>query len=85
MVRSAERTNPHQGPALLEQTRDGMDLCGSQRLFQRKVGEDCRETLGQHRLPRTGGTHEQDVVAPGRRYLQSPLHMLLSLHSPEVD
>ena len=69
MMGRPERANRQQRLTGPEQARDTVDPRALDRLIQRHRRENSGKPLRQHRLPRSWGTDQQDVVPAGRRHL----------------
>src|SRR5262245_49560558 len=68
----------------VEQAHDAVDLGGLEGLREGQVRQNRGKPLCEHRLARTGGSHQDHIMSSGCSDLQGALHMLLSFDFVEV-
>jgi len=78
VVRSDERRQPLQGTVVPQGPEDGGDGGDLHGLLVVEHREQPRQPLGQHRLARTGRSHEIEVMSSGSRRLERPARLVLT-------
>ena len=73
VVRRAERTRPDQGDARREGSRYRIKLGGFQRFHFVHIGQDGRNSFGEHAFAGAGRTDHQHIMPAGCCNLQRPL------------
>jgi hypothetical protein len=85
VVRRTERRVADQRMFGVDEARDRMDAGDLERLLLVERGQDAGQTAGQHRLPDSWGTGEQEVVLPGRGELERTTRALLPADVPKIE
>ena len=80
VMRGTERSLLEQGMIVRKQSGHRMDLGGLKGFFKGEIGQDGRQTPGQHGFAAAGRTAHQNIVRCGRSNFQRPLDMLLTAH-----
>jgi hypothetical protein len=73
VVRRAVWPSADQAARVVEQASYAVNARGLDGFFERHRRKNRGDALRQHRLARAGRTDQENVVAPGARYLESPL------------
>src|SRR5262249_28094095 len=85
VMRRPEWSRGDEGFFGIQQPGDAVNLCGFNRLLERKRRNDRRDTFGQHRFARAGGTDHQDVVTAGHCDFNGPFDVSLTFYVSEID
>src|SRR5438874_1782710 len=83
-MRSPERPDPVDRPALGQLTEQAPDLSHLERLVQLERRQNARQAPGEHRLAGAGRPAHQDVVPAGRGDLERTPCLLLAVDLAEV-
>ena len=84
VVRGAKRAGPVERPVTRQLAEQAAHLRHLERLAELEWRKDAWQAAGQHRLAGTGRAAHQEVVAPGGRYLQGALRLLLAVDLGQV-
>ena len=84
VMRRSERRPVYQWSSSGKKSRDRVDSGDLERLLDGQLGEDPRESPGEHRLACPRRACEEEVVPPGRRDLQGPSRALLPANVGQV-
>ena len=84
VVRASERPCLDQRVLRVQHAEDRIDLRDLNGLFLRHVGENRRNSFGEHALARARRANHQHIVSARRRNLERPLHVFLPLHIAKI-
>ena len=84
MMRRAERPVPNQGRILRKHTRNRINLGRLNSLFKRHLGQNRRQTLGQHGFTRTGRADHQHIMSARSGNFQCAFCLLLPFHVRKI-